>query len=229
MQTSAGAHIATECARAIQLAIQKNCLVKFKFNDVMVEAAPVDTVDYLVRRWDDDREAAHRALVESPEYKAREAAREAEEKRKDEAHMVESATTEQELREAKAPWPRNQRQLTEYIDSLVNRNHDYGTCVYAMSLAATAAFYFVSHQLGVTGFQASAADLDFISRTRNMKGPFILIKAEDALYPQYDLRETPDNALAGWRPWLKEQAQKNLAENRQAHPNVLAHWKKLAQ
>lgn len=146
-------------------------------------------------------------------------------------HVKESAQTESEMRAAKAPTPYTPAQLAEYIESLVKRNHDYGTCVYAMSLAATAAFNYVAHQLGVTGFQASCADLDILRQTRHLDGPFILLKGEDALYPQYNLREKLSDALKKWEPWLKEQAHKKLSDpsNTSAHPDVISHWKRLAR
>jgi hypothetical protein len=144
--------------------------------------------------------------------------------------MKSAFKTEREMRAEKAPSPETREKLAEYIDSLVEREHDYGTCVYAMSLAATAAFNYVALKLGVTGFQASCADLDVLRRTRNMEGPFILFKAEDALYPQYDLPERLRTAMYEWRDWLAEQARLKLSESRpvKAHPNVLAHWRKLA-
>ena len=141
---------------------------------------------------------------------------------------MEKAQTEAEMREAKDPWPYTREQLLQYIDSLTERSHDYGTCVYALSLGALAAFNYVAHKLGVTGFQSSCADLDFLRRNRSLKGPFILLKAEDALYPQYDLREKLDEALNEWKPWLAEEAEKLLASGT-AHPAVLAHWKNLAK
>jgi hypothetical protein len=97
--------------------------------------------------------------------------------------MVEAAQTEQQMRDAKVPWPLTKEQLVEYVESLATRTHDYGTCVYAMSMAAQAAFNYVSRMLGVTGFQASCADLDFIRRTRSMDGPFMLIKASGRPLP----------------------------------------------
>jgi hypothetical protein len=57
----------------------------------------------------------------------------------------------------------------------------------------------------------------------------MIIKAEDALYPQYDLRAKLDEALAEWQPWLKEEAGKKLAESPTAHPNVVAYWEWLAK
>ena len=39
-------------------------------------------------------------------------------------HLTETASTEAELRDAKAPWPYTIAQLTEYVKSLVERQHD---------------------------------------------------------------------------------------------------------
>jgi hypothetical protein len=144
--------------------------------------------------------------------------------------MKETAKTEAEMRAAKEQWPKTIEELTEYVESLVNREHDYGTCVYAMSLAATATFNYVAGKLGVTGFQASCADLDILRRTRSMKGPFIILKAEDMVYPQYDLQGKLREAMGEWQKWVAEQAKKQLAEHTDGnvHPEVLEHWKKLA-
>jgi len=142
--------------------------------------------------------------------------------------MKSTATTEKEMREETVPSPQTIAELIEYISSLTEREHDYGTCVYAMSMVATAAFNFVASKQGVTGFQASCADLDILRRTRMIKGPFILLKGEDALYPQYDLPGRLNEALESWKPFLAEQAALKLAETHSAHPDVIAHWKKLA-
>lgn len=144
--------------------------------------------------------------------------------------MKSESKTEQEMRSEKAPWPETLEALSEYIASLTERKHDYGTCVYAMSLAATAAFQHVAHKLGVTGFQASCADLDIVRRTRGMEGPFILLKGEDMIYSQYDLPGKLREAMDEWAGWAAEQAAKKLAENKQenVHPDVWAHWVALA-
>lgn len=139
--------------------------------------------------------------------------------------------TEGQMREMEAARPATIGELSDHIESLVKMpGHDYGTCVYAMSLAATAAFNYVAGQLGVTGFQASCADLDIVRRTRLLKGPFILLKGEDMLFPQYSLQERLQEAVAEWTPWAAEEAKKLLAETRadMAHPNVIEHWKRLA-
>lgn len=140
--------------------------------------------------------------------------------------------TEAELRDAQAPSPKSVEELSAIIDTLVDREHDYGTCVYAMSIAATAAFNYVAHKLGVTGFQAGCADLDILKRTRRMER-FRIVDMSNLLYPQY--RDKFDalgykQLIAENADWLAEEARKRLLEtdNKHAHPRVLAHWQRLA-
>ena len=146
--------------------------------------------------------------------------------------MKEKAKTEEEMREAKAPSPKNRRQLSEYIKSLVERDHDYGTCVYAMSLAATAAFNYVARELGVTGFQASCADMDILRRTRHMEKGFRILNYDNLLYPQYLTEDKFPSAgyliaenkeqLAKWAKEKLEGADKFTSEA------AIAHWEALA-
>ncbi len=136
--------------------------------------------------------------------------------------------TEKELREEKEFSPKTQDELIEYINKLVTQEHDYGTCVYAMSLSAVATFNYVAYKLGVTGFQASCADLDILRHTRSIKGSFILLKGEDLLYPQYNLLQKFQEWKEEQKDWLKKEAQRLLNEKTDAHHEVIAHWKKLA-
>lgn len=139
------------------------------------------------------------------------------------------AATESEMRDAAVPWFKSGDELTQYIKALVDRPHDYGTCAYAMSMAATAAFQYVAGVLGTTGFQASCADMDVLRRTRLLKGPFMFVKVEDALYPQYDLVGRVSEFIAEQSGWLADEAAKKLAASEgHAHPNVIAHWQRLA-
>ncbi len=137
------------------------------------------------------------------------------------------AQTEAEMREHKVSWPQSLDELNEYIISLTERQHDYGTSAYAMSLAAVAAFNYIGHKLGTTGFQASCADLDIIRRTRLIDGPFMLLRGHDMLFPQYDLQQKLREAMDEWAQWASEEAGKLLAKDTSAHPNVIAHWRKL--
>ena len=138
--------------------------------------------------------------------------------------------TEKEMREEKVPWPKTLKELREYINGLVEREHDYGTCVYAMSMSAEAAFNYVAHKLGVTGFQASCAELDFLRRTRGLEWGK-LIDYNNLLYPQYCTTEhfpSIDNLMRDNREELSKRAKKLLDENKDACEDVKDHWKKLA-
>lgn len=132
------------------------------------------------------------------------------------------------MRGEEAPECDTVEQLAAYIQSKIDGQHDYGTCVYAMSLAAVAAYNLVARKLEVTGFQASMADLDIVRRTRRIKGPFMLVDANKMLYPQYSLPGDLSKALDKWMPWAAEEAKKKLADSPDAHPDVIRHWQALA-
>ena len=143
-----------------------------------------------------------------------------------------SNLNEADLRATRVETPDSPEQLLAVIEQLVKREHDYGTAVYAMSMAAVAAYEYVARQLGVTGFQASCADMDIIRRNRRLDGPFMLVNGDHALYPQYNIREKVESFLRDIRPWLGEQARVKLAEQEtitigHAHPDVVNHWKAL--
>ncbi len=143
--------------------------------------------------------------------------------------MKNEAKTEQEMRDATVPFPRTIEELTEYIQSLVDREHTYGTAVYAMSMAAVAAYNYVAHKEGTTGFQASCADLDILRRNRMLNCPFMIIKGDDMLYPQYDIHGKVNETLASWSDWAAETAAKKLKDSPDACESVKAHWRKLAE
>lgn len=138
--------------------------------------------------------------------------------------------SESELRELKVGHPKSREELQALIDALLARPHDYGSAVYAMSIAATATFDFVANQLGATGFQASCADMDILRRTRHLPGPFMLVDGANALYPLYDLQAQTSDFLGGIQGWLRDQAREKLSQDLEhVHQNVVAHWQKLAE
>lgn len=138
--------------------------------------------------------------------------------------------TEKEMREGKVPTFDTLPELMEYVEALTTREHDYGTCCYAMSMAATAAFNYVARQLGVSGFQASCADMDVLRRTRGLSHGFLIVDFEKLLYPQYrDNVLGFDDLLAKNAEHLAPIARQKLAEAPNAHPNVLAHWRLVAE
>jgi hypothetical protein len=164
LETLLGDSIRWACKAAVEMADKNNTPVHFEFNGTHVTAYPGTVPEELEAKWQFDSNVAHDAYLASPEYKKAQQDSDAEEKRKREVHLTAQGTTESELFAEDVPWPYTKEQLIEYVESLVNKQYDYGTCVYAMSMAAEAAFNYVSHRLGVTGFQASCADLDFLRR-----------------------------------------------------------------
>lgn len=228
METYGGQHIRDCVAAAVEMAAANGQQVTFAFNDKDYTVEPSDSYEtarvraevilgHPIRTADEEHAELKRDM------EAREAA---------EASAIAGAgvPTEKELREADVPWLKTSDELAAYIKALVDRPHDYGTCVYAMSMAAVAAFHHVASVLGVTGLQASCADMDILRRTRRLDGPFMFIKAEDALYPQYDIEGNVREFIEKQADWLAEEARKKLADtsNVRAHPNVVAHWERLA-
>ncbi len=139
--------------------------------------------------------------------------------------------TEQQMRDMTAPTPRTKEELLQFIGTLVDRPQDYGTCVYAISLAATAAYNFVANHVGATGFQASVADMDIIRRTRRIEW-FKILDYDKLLYPQYCTNEhfpswesLLDNDEIAIR--LGEKAASQLESSSDAHKDVVDHWKVL--
>ena len=132
------------------------------------------------------------------------------------------------MRESKVPTFDTIEELSQYVSELVSQNHDYGTCCYAMSMSAVAAFNFVARKLGVTSFQASCADLDILRRTRNMER-FQVSDLSNLLYPQYaDKFKSFDEAIVENSEWLSKRAAELLIQSPEARPNVLSHWRFLA-
>jgi hypothetical protein len=174
----------------------------------------------------------HGFEVLTPEEGAAKAGRDLEKMRTEHAEAIAAAgvATEAQMRDMEPPRLGTAAELAEYVESLVKRPHDYGTCVYAMSLAAGAAFNYAAGKLGVTGFQASVADMQILKHTRGFKWGRIL-NYENLLYPQYcDAQHFPDaeSLIAEHAGELAKRARVLLAENPKAHHEVLAHWRRLA-
>lgn len=136
-------------------------------------------------------------------------------------------------------------------EAVLGRESDgYGKCVEAMWRAAYMAHELVASRLGVTGFQHGMSSLTLLGVLRDIEGPYMLVDASRALYPQYDLPARVREFLEGddVRSWLAREAQRRLADAakepecsewtdedgvqhrmRRVHIDVEAHWKRLAE
>lgn len=228
LENLAGEHIYDILQKAVALAQMHQEDVTFDFNGTIIEVLPTDSFEHA-------KAHAEKELgikIQSREEDAKEAGERLEQmKQKQKKAISDSgAMTEQQMHDAEVIWPKTKEELIQYIDSLVNRPHDYGTCIYAMSMAAVAAFYYVSGQLDVTGFQASCADMDILRRTRNFKWGKIL-NYENLLYPQYcnDPEEFPSAQflIEQNKEELSKRAKEKLADGT-LNDAVKNHWEYLA-
>ncbi len=126
--------------------------------------------------------------------------------------------------------PKTSEELATQIQALVGAEHDYSSSADALWKAALLAFNYAARQVGATGFQAGYSALKFYGEALGIDGPFGVVMADHALYPQYDevakVRGWVENE---WRPWLIEEAQKKLTEDYgHASTRVVAHWRALA-
>jgi len=133
---------------------------------------------------------------------------------------------EKDLRTFSVPTPKDENELLEIIRSLLDREHTYQSSIYAVSIAAVATFNYMVSKLGISGFQASCADLDFLRRVRDLNDGFLILNFEYLLYPQFCNEEH----FPSWRTLiqrnlkhLKKRA-RDLLNNEDAHPSVRRHW-----
>jgi hypothetical protein len=127
--------------------------------------------------------------------------------------------------------PKTAEELATQIQTLVDSGHNgYNESADALWKAALLAFNYAAHEMGVTGFQAEFAALHFYGEALSIRGPFGIVMADHALYPQYDeVAKVAGWIERDWRPWLVEQATAKLAESTEhVSPQVLARWRALA-
>ena len=123
--------------------------------------------------------------------------------------------------------------LPEFLRELTeDYGHDYGTLCHAVAAGALAAARAVdcSSVGGITGFQAGAVMWEFICQWMDggrLKGR-ALLDYDDLLFPQYGYKF---NSISPgtWRD-TQRKAKEFLAESRvvSAHPDVVEHWKSVA-
>lgn len=215
---------------AVNLAQHNQLVVGFTFNEWYIEVFKDDTFEEARTRI--SQELGFEIL--SPEEMAEKFKKQYDDMVAKAAQDIADAgvMTEAQMRDAVVPTAISLASLDLYIDSLVKRPHDYGTTVYAMSMAATAAFNYVASKLGVTGFQAFCADMDILRRTRGYEHGFRIVHYGDLMWPQCWDKETAGIFMAVLRDpenrkKFAELARKNLAEPH-GTAKVRAHWTRLA-
>lgn len=126
-------------------------------------------------------------------------------------------------------------ELPAFINELLDQEHEYGTIVIAIAIAAAATGWACNkHDNGhITGFQASFVTWEFI---RHWGTPHIgqagarFLDFADALYPQYRKRFTtiPRSAVSELQKMAQEKLQVADRDNIAIDPVVRNHWRWLA-
>ncbi len=132
------------------------------------------------------------------------------------------------MTEREIPWPKTEDELLAYIHEQMDGGHDYNTSAESALAVTVAAFNYAAHVMGLTGFQAGWIGMGVLAEINSIKGPFGIIMAENMLYPQYDEPSKVREWQGKWAQWLGDEARKHLAEREHAHPDVIAHWERLA-
>lgn len=118
------------------------------------------------------------------------------------------------------------KELPEFIRHL-NEDfiHDYGTRCHAVAASAVATAWASCSVQGLTVFQAGAVMWEFITHWNQSPGdPLVLLNQADAAYPQYEYKFKSITTYGLEK--VREKAAEGLKENI-AHPDVIAHWKKI--
>jgi hypothetical protein len=231
IEISGGVDLLDALKKAAVQAADRDETVSFAFNGMDHEVMPGE--DHESAKARAEKRVGHKLLTRDEAAERAKADLEQQRAESDAAIAQAGVLTEKEMREAKVPRLDTEEELLKYIHGLVDRPQDYGTCVYAMSMAATAAFNYAARKLGVTGFQASCADMDIIRRTRHLKHGYRLVDYNDVLYPQFwDEERRPMFQALIREPESRKrfalEAQKLIDESRSPAPAVLEHWKTLA-
>lgn len=122
--------------------------------------------------------------------------------------------------------------LKEIMDPKSEAN-DYGKICYAMAAAMEATLNYINRgpNGGITGFQASMIGWEMVMKLLvhgENKCGLRLVDYENMLYPQYEDKFEKTIDKDTWEA-LQKEAKKRLAEVKGAHPEVIKHWKKIAE
>ena len=120
-------------------------------------------------------------------------------------------------------------QLAEFAkELLIDIQHDYGTVCHAVGAIALAGAWLGAHIQGITGFQAVFVMYDFVRNwnfSTNQCG-LRIIDYDNMLYPQY--KDKFDKTITKERfEIIQKEASRLLETSRNAHPDVINHWKSI--
>ena len=120
-------------------------------------------------------------------------------------------------------------QFLQYVED--NCNYGYGEAPRSIAQAALAVAWYLASEFRITGFQAGCTMWDFIQDwfyTNNKCGMRIM-DYDEMLYPQYEYKFRKTISEETFSAIQKEAAIKLENESNYASPDVLQHWKSIAE
>lgn len=121
-------------------------------------------------------------------------------------------------------------ELTEFLKYVKdNCNYGYGGAPRAIAQASLAVAWYLAGEFGITGFQAGCVMWDFICdwTYSNNKCGLKIVNYDDMLYPQYRYKYEKTIPSHVWES-LKKEVTERLKDCEYCHPDVIAHWKSIA-
>lgn len=133
-------------------------------------------------------------------------------------------------------WPKTEEEFIAYVREQLNGPKSsetdasyYNNTAEALANITIAAHNYAAYVQGNSNFQAGWAQMKFLSVVRGIEGPFAILDSNELLYPQYDMQGKVNKWLKEWEVALAPKAKELLeTSSGYAHPNVVAHWRKIA-
>jgi hypothetical protein len=121
---------------------------------------------------------------------------------------------------------KNNDSIDALIKELNEYDHTYDSIVHAIAAVCYRAGHAMnnSNSGGISGFQGGAVMWEFIRKWGHYEGPMKLLDYRNMLYPQYEdhFDKTINKETFNW---LKDHAEKRLADNAKVSNDILRHWK----
>ncbi|MER2060463.1 MAG: hypothetical protein ABTA16_16705 [Niallia sp.] len=86
-------------------------------------------------------------------------------------------------------YPKSLEEFIEYVKEIESQPHSYNTIAEALTDTTLAFFNYFASKHGMTGFQASWAEMNFIRKSRGLEAPFMIVDSSKLLYPHRGCRE----------------------------------------
>lgn len=130
----------------------------------------------------------------------------------------------------KKRWPWTKSPFERLLKEMAEYNHNYDTICHALAAAALAAAWSMNRTKagGISGFQAGYVMWMFVRHWGHYESkPLKITDFSEMLYPQNHEQFAQTLTPECWA-WLQEAATEMLKVHKDPHPDVKAHWERVA-